>query len=72
MGFLDSIGKGLGKLAATAEEVKALKGDYEHMSDSELKSEYNDLRKRSGDESKRRFMAVGSVLSDRGITLPGG
>ena len=71
MGFLDSLGKGLGKLAAIGEEVQSLKGDYVHMSDNELKREYNDLRKKSGTENRNRLMAVKSVLADRGIELPG-
>lgn len=71
MGFFDSFGKVLGKLAAIGEEVKNLKSDYECMSDNELKREYNVLRTKSGSENRNRLMAVKLVLADRGIDLPG-
>lgn len=66
MGFLDVLGKGLGKMAAKAQELQNYKIEYESMSDSELKREYQYLRGRSEKEFKDRFIAVKLVLQDRG------
>lgn len=66
MGFLDSLGNTIGKMAAQAQEVQGYKNEYESMSDYDLKREFNNLRNKSGIEYKNRFMAVKMVLRDRG------
>lgn len=66
MGFLDSLGSAVGKMAAQAQEIQGYKSEYEYMSDSDLKREFNNLRNKSGTEYKNRFMAVKMVLKDRG------
>jgi hypothetical protein len=66
MGFLDGLGSALGKLGAMAQEVQGYKGEYESMSDVDLKREYNALKNKSGTENKNRLMAVTAVLKDRG------
>ena len=69
MGFLDFAGEMVGKFGALAQEVNALKSDYESMTNEELKREYESLKGKSGREQRNRLMAVGSVLSDRGIVV---
>ena len=66
MGFLDSLGSAVGKMAAQAQEIQGYKSEYEYMSDNDLKREFNNLRNKSGTEYKNRFMAVKMVLKDRG------
>lgn len=66
MGFMDGLGNVLGGMAAKAQTLQSYKLEYESMSDSELKREYQDLRKRSGTEARDRLIAVKSVLQDRG------
>lgn len=66
MGFLDGVGSILGKAAAKAQEIQNYKIEYESMSDSELKREYQYLKGKSGQEYKDRFKAVILVLNDRG------
>lgn len=66
MGFLDALGSGLGKMAATMQEVQVYKLEYESMSDYDLKREYNALKNKYGTENRNRFTAVKMVLSDRG------
>lgn len=66
MGFLDILGSGLGKMAAAGKEVLMYKSEYESMTDTELKREYQDLKNRSGTEYRHRLMAVKFVLQDRG------
>ena len=65
-GFLDSLGGFLGKMAAMSQEIQGYKSEYECMSDSDLKREYNSLRNRSGTEYRNRLTAVKMVLQDRG------
>ena len=66
MGFMDGLGNVLGGMAAKAQTLQSYKLEYESMSDSELKREYQDLRKRGGTEARDRLIAVKSVLQDRG------
>lgn len=66
MGFLDVLGSGLGKMAAAGKEVLMHKSEYESMTETELKREYQDLKNRSGTEYRHRLMAVRSILQDRG------
>lgn len=66
MGFLDSLGSFAGKMAAKAQEIQAYKGEYEEMSDYDLKREYRELKGKSSTEAQNRFLAVKMVLTDRG------
>lgn len=66
MGFMDALGSGLGKMAAMSQEVMGYKSEYECMSDSDLKREFNALKDRHGTEQRYRFTAVKMVLTDRG------
>ncbi len=66
MGFLDGLGSVLGMMAANAQEIQNYKNEYEIMTDTELKREYQDLKHRSGTEYEHRLKAVRSVLQDRG------
>lgn len=66
MGFLDSLGNTIGKMAAQAQEIQGYKSEYESMSDYDLKREFNSLRNKSGTECRNRFTAVKMVLRDRG------
>ena len=70
MGFLDSIfdslGSTLGKMAADNNEILEYKSEYECMSDYDLKREYNNLKNKSREDLRKRFIAVKLVLKDRG------
>ncbi|MCL1997762.1 MAG: hypothetical protein FWG65_03245 [Turicibacter sp.] len=70
MGVWDSIkrhaGEAAGKAAASAQELKELRYEYEGKSDSELISIFKRSRKMS-----LEWMAAGSILKDeRGYDLP--
>lgn len=67
MGFLDFIGNTLGEIAAMSQEILSLKGEYEHMSDNELKREYRDLKGRFDSDSRNRLKAVTMILKERAI-----
>lgn len=67
MGFLDFIGNTLGKMAAMSQEILSLKGEYEHMSDNELKREYRDLKGRFDSDSRNRLKAVTMILKERRV-----
>lgn len=66
MGFMDSLGGMMGKMAAQAQEMQGYKSEYELMTIDELKREYRDLKNRSGSTYKLRIAAIRSVLQDRG------
>ena len=66
MGFMDTLGSGLGKMAALAQEIQNYKMEYEGMSDADLKRESNALRSKGGTEMRNRRAAIQSVLNDRG------
>ena len=66
MGFLDFAGEMLGNAMAQCKEAYALKSEYEHMSDIQLKREKIKLKGESGADARYRHMAVSSVLKDRG------
>lgn len=71
MGFLDFLGEMAGSLAAKGQVLQGYKSEYENMSDNNLKREFNKLREETqsswcSQEKKDRFIALKSVLRDRG------
>ena len=70
MGFLlDLVGSMAGSLAAQGKEMEKYKSEYETMSDTNLEQEFLYLKGKEGTEHRLRFMAVRSVLQDRGYEL---
>lgn len=67
MGFGEFLGSMAGRLAAQAEEMNKYKAEYERMSDTDLKREYNALKNKNGEQYRLRRSAVIAVLKDRGI-----
>jgi preprotein translocase subunit SecA len=70
MGFLEDLGKHMGRVAAQVDEMHEYESEYEQLSDRELREEYNSLKenpKRSkyGHEIYLRFQAVQKVLKSR-------
>lgn len=67
MSFGSFMGKTLGKMGQTAQEIMSYKAEYEQWSDRELQTEYKRLRSAgSSQEIRLRLGAVTSILKDRG------
>lgn len=66
MGFLDEAGNALGKMLAVTQEIQGYKLEYQMLTNDELWQEYYHLKKKLGTEYKNRFLAVETVLRDRG------
>lgn len=64
MGFLDTLGSVLGKMAAKAEEINDYKADYQYMDKEQLWQEYCSLKSRSGEVYANRRSAVKMVLKE--------
>ena len=74
MGFMDRLGSSLGKMAAKMQAemdmINVYKGDYETLSNSELKSAYNELKVKQDSfwctqEEKYRFKAIVQIMNER-------
>lgn len=70
MGFFESLGKAAGRFVAQAEQLQEqanmYRGDYEYMSNNELKEEGRKLQSHSNPEAKARVLAIKIILKERG------
>lgn len=69
MGFLDSLGRSVGKSLsnrmADAKVATGYKKEYDTYSKAELKAEYDKLVGKTDSESRLRQMAMAETLKDR-------
>lgn len=64
MGFLDTLGSMLGKMAAKGQEINGYKADYQFMDNQQLWQEYCSLKSMSGEVYENRCSAVKLVLKE--------
>lgn len=69
MGFMDSLGETMGRMAAMGEELQRYKSEYESLTNADLAREYRSLRSQNmpNKTTKNRLIALKSVMSDRGL-----
>lgn len=66
MGFMDFLGSLCGSMMAMGEEANRIKPEYERFSNQDLIREYQKL-KQNGCRPQERWLALSSVLRDRGL-----